>query len=244
MEEKYYLSVFLEPRFFEKNNYKKETTNTIGDFVLTFPMEFMENSAEPMKMQNYNDVLLVLNKQIKEFVRQQYKINDLHMEFEEIGSEGNVFELFESDAFYQIYNQLELDEFDIIKLWKTLLVTNDFLIHNMDILGVFKNEFEIIDPDLLEIYEGTQSYLLGTLYETALTPYDGNLDIYDGLKILNNKDNKIFQLRLLFASANQADTFFTIADIVKDLYSFFEKDNAMLREIAKLDEEMEKLLND
>ena len=65
MEEKYYLSVFLEPRFFEKNNYKKETTNTIADFVLTFPMEFMENSAEPMKMQNYNDVLLVLNKQMK-----------------------------------------------------------------------------------------------------------------------------------------------------------------------------------
>lgn len=86
--ENYYLSFFLEPTLIEQINKKHVNIN---DVDILMPLDILDVPSSK-KIYTYKDVAYTFNNQIKEFIQQQNKIDELHMDFEEFGTvDGIIF---------------------------------------------------------------------------------------------------------------------------------------------------------
>lgn len=73
MKENYYLSFFLEPTLIEQINKKHININ---DVDILMPLDILDVPSSK-KIYTYKDVAYTLNNQIKEFIQQQNKIDEL-----------------------------------------------------------------------------------------------------------------------------------------------------------------------
>ena len=215
----------------------------INDLYIFMPMEML-NVSSSNTFHTYKDVIYTLNNQIKGFIQQQSEIDKLHMEFEELGS-TNFMEMFNSKEYEKFYNKIDLSKFSILKTWKLLLVLSDFIVNNCEIILKSNPSVDTkLIPAIKNSYETTNKYFINWIFEAAAKrPAIEEMTTINALSLLNEKDNKIFQLRLLFTLNNQKAVLSPIMSSINELHKLFNK-NMKDMDILKIAPEMEELLND
>ena len=240
MKKNYYLSFFLDPTLIEQIDKKHISIN---DVDILMPLDILDVPSS-ITIHTYDDVAYTLNNQMKEFIQQQNKIDELHMDFEELGT-VDFLEMFDSEEYVKIYNKIDLSKFNILKIWKLSLVLSDFIANNCEVILKHTDSVEEkFIPAIKNSYEITKKYFINWIFEAAAKrPTQKEMTTINALKLLNEKDNKIFQLRLLFTLNNQKAVLSPIVSSINELHILFNKDITDI-DILKIAPEMEELLND
>ena len=167
-----YLKLYLPPNFL--NNSQK---HNLHEFQRIVPLKILSKTEKiPTKPKTIKDINLIFNHQFELFSYQQDVIEEVYMDYEEVGSENRE-DLYDQRVLYKISQDIDFEELDAFKFWKSFLIIHDYVSNHLDLLTrVGKDNTTILSRYPKEIFGKDDPFFKVLVYDELIQVFDFKKD--------------------------------------------------------------------